>query len=75
MSSHYEWDTKEEIARNNARADANNLQRQQQFCKQLRNVINKRMESMNTDQLMLMGEISYSIDDYKTFFKVLKNIK
>ena len=77
MSGHHydDWETREEAATRIARSKADDLIHDQQENKRLRCWIIDEIEKMEEDELLLLYNIAYDIKDYKTFFKVLKELK
>ena len=74
MSQYDRYASKEEIARVNAYATANEVrQKQQQHAKYIRMITNK-LERMDNEQLAMINKICRDIKDYQTFFDVIRKI-
>ncbi len=58
-----------------ARSAAIDLKRNQKQHADYIEWINDQLETMDNEQLKLMYNISYDVEEYKTFFRVLRQLK
>lgn len=75
FNAHDRYASREEIARDYARAGADELQQRQVYAATVKQWINEKLDTMDVEDISFMYKMSVQVPELRAFFEVFKELQ